>query len=176
MSFIGKHSLLLFANSAIYICQIYVQNVFEVHVYPELPYISCLIVYARFSALSLTASVSPIFCHFFWKTYCNSRENRVYYTWRLRKTIVFRVWCREVPVGARHSRGFFRRKSVSTFQAAGEEPEVRALYRTVEWFRFLSEQFGWQHGAYSSHTMVDGYAFFHSQRRISYIIIRSRLC
>lgn len=70
----------------------------------------------------------------------------------------------------------FRRKSVSTFQAAGEEPEVRALYRTVEWFRFLSEQFGWQHGAYSSHTMVDGYAFFHSRRRISYIIIRSRLC
>ena len=113
-----------------------------------------------FSVLFLAAIASPIFCHFFWKTYCISARNRVYYTWRLRKTIVFRVWCREVPVGARHSRGFFRRKSVSTFQAAGEEPEVRALYRTVEWFRSLSEQFGWQHGAYSSHIVMDGYAFF----------------
>lgn len=137
------------------------------------PVCSCTHVFPPFPSQLLSPR---FFCHFFWKTYCISARNRVYYTWRLRKTIVFRVWCREVPVGARHSRGFFRRKSVSTFQAAGEEPEVRALYRTVEWFRFLSEQFGWQHGAYSSHLRLDGYAFFHSRRRISYIIIRSRLC
>ena len=111
-------------------------------------------------AVSLGFCPLLLFSGFFRQTYCNSRENRVYYRQRLRKAIVFRVWIREMPVGARHTCGSSRRDNVSTFQAAGEEPEVRVLYRTVEWFRFLSEQFGWQHGAYSSHTMVDGYAFF----------------
>ena len=149
--------LVLFYKTLINPCTLSVEDVFPLHVYPFFPFFR---VPTRNSRRFGWILPLLLFSGFFRQTYCNSRENRVYYTWRLRKAIVFRVWCREVPVGARHSRGFFRRKSVSTFQAAGEEPEVRALYRTVEWFRFLSEQFGWQHGAYSSHTMVDGYAFF----------------
>lgn len=149
--------LVLFHKTLINPCTLSVEDVFPLHAYPFFPFFR---VPTRNSRRFGWILPLLLFSGFFRQTYCNSRENRVYYRQRLRKTIVFRVWCREVPVGARHSRGFFRRKSVSTFQAAGEEPEVRALYRTVEWFRFLSEQFGWQHGAYSSHTMVDGYAFF----------------
>ena len=149
--------LVILKKTLINPCTLSVEDVFPLHVYPFFPFFR---VPTRNSRRFGWILPLLLFSGFFRQTYCNSRENRVYYRQRLRKTIVFRVWCREVPVGARHSRGFFRRKSVSTFQAAGEEPEVRALYRTVEWFRFLSEQFGWQHGAYSSHTMVDGYAFF----------------
>ena len=73
------------------------------------------------------------------------------------KSYRLRAGCREMSVGARHSCGFFRRAFVSTFQAAGEESEVR-------------EQFGWQHGAYSSHLRLDGYAFFIPGEKFSYII------
>lgn len=149
--------LVLFHKTLINPCTLSVEDVFPLHVYPFFPFFRVPTQNSRRFGWILPLL---LFSGFFRQTYCNSRENRVYYRQRLRKTIVFRVWCREVPVGARHSRGFFRRKSVSTFQAAGEEPEVRALYRTVEWFRSLSEQFGWQHGAYSSHIVVDGYAFF----------------
>ena len=96
--------LVLFHKTLINPCTLSVEDVFPLHVYPFFPFFR---VPTRNSRRFGWILPLLLFSGFFRQTYCNSRENRVYYRQRLRKTIVFRVWCREVPVGARHSRGFF---------------------------------------------------------------------
>ena len=121
--------LVLFHKTLINPCTLSVEDVFPLHVYPFSPFFRVPTRNSRRFAWILPLL---LFSGFFRQTYCNSRENRVYYRQRLRKAIVFRVWIREMPVGARHTCGSSRRDNVSTFQAAGEESEGRALYRTDE--------------------------------------------
>ena len=120
----------------------------------------------RFGMILVVRLFFKIFC----QTYCNSAANRVYYLWRLRKAIV----CAQ---GAERCRSV--RDIPADFSAARSYPLFKLSARSRRFVPFIaplsgsdfrSEQFGWQHGAYSSHLRLDGYAFFIPGEKFSYII------
>ena len=120
----------------------------------------------RFGMILAVRLFFKIFC----QTYCNSAENRVYYLWRLRKAIV----CVQ---GAERCRSV--RDIPADFSAARSYPLFKLPARSRRFVPFIaplsgsdfrSEQFGRQHGAYSSHLRLDGYAFLIPGEKFSYII------